>query len=130
MQDYIYFSQSFNFAFDIYKNVSKAKPKQHVLSMNREKWKLWVRNSWGWLGFFNLIRSFWYHSNVTERNPWDLLFLHDLFNIYINTLKKEKKTIQFTIQQQYKTYTILEPTLKQFILRLHSSAACIYTYNL
>ena len=48
-------------------------------------------------------------------------------NICINTLKKEKKAIQFTIQQKNKTYTILDPTLKQVMVRLHSSAAYIDT---
>ena len=49
-------------------------------------------------------------------------------NIYINTLKK--KIMQFTIQQKNKTYTILDPTPKQAMVHLHSSAAYIYTYNL
>ena len=34
------------------------------------------------------------------------------------------------IQQKNKTYTTLDPTLKQVIVRLHSSAAYVYTYNL
>ena len=48
-------------------------------------------------------------------------------NIWINTLKKIK---QFTIQQKNKTYAILDSTLKQVIVRLHSRAAYLYTYNL
>ena len=48
-------------------------------------------------------------------------------HIYINNFKK---IMQFTIQQKNKAYTILEPTLKQVIVRLYLSAAYIYTYNL
>ena len=49
-------------------------------------------------------------------------------NIYINAL--QKNIIQFTIQQKNKAYTILDTTLKQVIVRLHSNAAYIYAYNL
>ena len=34
------------------------------------------------------------------------------------------------IQQENKTYTIPDPTLKQVIVRMHSSDAYIYTCNL
>ena len=42
-------------------------------------------------------------------------------NIYLNTLKKrkEKSNHAIVIQQKNKTYTILDPTLKQVIVRLH-----------
>ena len=48
----------------------------------------------------------------------------------LNTLKKEKKKNHtVTIQQKNKTYTILDPTLEQVIVRLQSRAAYIYTNN-
>ena len=67
-------------------------------------------------------------------DPLILIFLYITLtyisqaNIYINTLKQ--KIMQFTIQQNNKTYMILDPTLKQVIVRLHSSAGYIYAYNL
>ena len=52
-------------------------------------------------------------------------------NIYINTLKKEKNKQSYKyIQQSDKTYTILHPTLKQFIVSLQSSAGYIRMYNI
>ena len=43
-------------------------------------------------------------------------------DIYINTLKTQTSVIQ----QKNKTYTMLDPTLKQVIVRLHSIAAATY----
>ena len=44
--------------------------------------------------------------------------------IYTNALKK-KKNHAIIMQQKNKTYTTLDRTLKQVIVRLHSSAAYI-----
>ena len=43
---------------------------------------------------------------------------------------KKKKNHKVIIQQKNKTYAILDPTLKQVIVRLQSNVAYIYTYNL
>ena len=75
----IYFRHQFHFFFNSYRNVTNTNSKQYLLldwgsNMDQDSRKPWIQiyDNSGDLS----VRSFWYHSNATKRNPWVMLYSH------------------------------------------------------
>ena len=75
----IYFRHQFHFTFNSYKCLANANSKQPLesdwgnsMDRNREE-----RPEYKFYDIRDLsVRSFWYHSNNTKRNPWVMMCSH------------------------------------------------------
>ena len=75
----IYFRHQFHFSFNSYKSVANANSKQ-PLQLDWDNSMDCDRGNPEYKFYDNIgdlsVRSFWYHSNDTKRNPWVMLCSH------------------------------------------------------
>ena len=75
----IYFRHQFHFSFNSYKSVANANSKQ-PLQLDWDNSIDCDRGNPEYKFYDNIgvlpVRSFWYHSNDTKRNPWVMLCSH------------------------------------------------------
>ena len=106
----IYFRHQFHFSFNSYKSVANANSKQ-PLQLDWDNSIDCDRGNPEYKFYDNIgvlpVRSFWYHSNDTKRNPWVMC-------VHIAQLMTHPAmyTIPFTLQLCYKPLGILQRVTK------------------
>ena len=106
----IYFRHQFHFSFNSYKSVANANSKQ-PLQLDWDNSMDCDRGNPEYKFYDNIgdlsVRSFWYHSNDTKRNPW-------LCCVHIAQLMTHPviNTLPFTLQLCYKPLGIMQRVTK------------------